>query len=105
MTKQKRVEDILDISELDKAAVLVALYNAARPPKSFIAGFIYPAGDLPHNVAEDALSLGMVVNGLCGRIIAVDFSQDSISAWFYDQVNGQGAARRAITPLWAQLQY
>lgn len=96
----------VDISGLDKAEVLVKLYNAARPMGM---GFLQARpGDLS---IEDARKLigaedprddmgfsrqGLYFDYLMGRPLKIDLSGDRLKTWGYDRDHGQGAAARAL---------
>lgn len=88
----------IDITGLDKADVLAALYNASRP---LGLGFLhYTPGDMPH---EQAVALigeraphGSYFDYVQGRVIKVKLDDDSFDPWLYDRDNGQGAAERAV---------
>lgn len=89
------MSDLIDVSDLDKAAVLAALYNASKP---LGAGFM--DYDPTPMTAEEAHSLieGGVnrFDYLKGRVMKVDLSSDQFDPWGYDRDNGEGAAQRAI---------
>lgn len=91
-------EKEIDISGLDKAKVLLALYE-----KSQVQGM----GLLTETVgglavlkdAQAQLSLSTYVDYFKGRVIKVELSKDSFRPWLFDRDNGQGAAQRAIDTL------
>lgn len=87
----------VDISGLDKAAVLAALYNRAKPqgmgmlhydpaPWSAVNALAYGRIDCYHDYVK-------------GRVLKVDLSGDEFSPALYDRDNGTGAAAEAIAPL------
>ena len=102
--------ETIDLKGLDKAAVLAALYNAAKPQG---LGFLHfdPA---PMTVPEASILLAdrqaklkefnstggnldeIYFDYLKGRVMKVDLSGDELIFWLYDRDNGEGAAQRAI---------
>lgn len=98
-------ENTVDITGLDKADVLAALYNASRP---LGMGFLhYTPGGMPH---EQAVALigerepyGSYFDYVQGRVIKVNLSGDSFDPWLYDRDNGYGAAERAIASVRAEM--
>ena len=91
--------DTINISGLDKAEVLQALFNASRQRGM---GFLDRSGASDMSI-EDARKY--VTNGsqyydyLRGRVMKIDLSNDELSVWLYDRDNGQGAAARALSML------
>lgn len=100
---------MIDISGLDKGAVLAALWNnAALPPAS-----VDPNPDTRPMTAESANSVFLyrrVTNGQTGddvygfdyfggRLLKVNISGDTFDPWGYDRDNGQGLAEKVITHL------
>jgi len=89
-------KDTIDISKLDKAEVLAALYNASRPQGIGIVHFT------PQPMTRDeAAALLKDVNDfdyLRGRVMKVVI-EDELYARLYDRDNGQGAAAAALAPL------
>lgn len=85
----------MDISQLDKAAVLAALYNHARPQGM---GFLH--FDLTPMTIEEARQI--IASGqtyfdyVKGRVMKVDLSKDFLDTRLYDRDNGPGAAENAI---------
>lgn len=102
------MEEEIDISGLDKAAVLAALYNSAHPQGM---GFLhYDPTPMTTEDASTYLEVGddltqwfgsqgskrLYFDYLKGRVMKVDISGDTLDTWGYDRDNGQGAAKRAI---------
>ena len=91
------------IDGLDKAAVLAALYNAARPQGM---GFLHytPA---PMTTEEARAEINnrrwLRFDYLHGRVMKVDLSADSFDPYLYDRDNGHGAALGVINTLRANL--
>ena len=90
---------VIDISGLNKADVLAALYNGARPQG---LGFLHydPA---PMTTEEAQVHLDNQPFGyfdyLIGRVMKVDLSKDVLDTYLYDRDNGRGAAMEALKPL------
>jgi len=122
-------DNTIDIAGLDKARVLCALYDAAKPQG--MGRLHYVPGDLsiadaariitrgderidygvpPRNVPEDdrprmaGFSRPLSFDYLMGRVLKVDISGDTFSAWGYDRDNGEGAAHTAIERLRQRLE-
>ena len=89
---------MVDISGLDKAEVLVALYNATHPQGM---GFMhYDPKDMTKQEAQALLDSGYTYfDYVKGRIMKVDFEGDSFDPWLYDRDNYQGAAQDVIKVL------
>lgn len=87
----------IDISKLDKAEVLAALYNASQPLGMGILH--YTPGDMTKEEAMRLLSEGKDFDYLKGRVMKIDLSDESFWPNSYDRDNGQGAAETAIAHL------
>lgn len=86
---------MIDISNLDKAAVLAALYADARPVGMGFMHFI--AGPLDPGEARSLLADGLTYfDYLHGRVMKIDLSGDTLDPRLYDRDNGDGAAARAV---------
>jgi hypothetical protein len=90
---------VIDITGLDKADVLIALYESAR-----VQGFGYlhvQAEPLSRDVARELLARQTYFDYLFGRVLKVDFAEEdaAIDPRLYDRDNGEGAAQRAIETL------
>jgi hypothetical protein len=95
----------IDISGLDKAAVVAALYNRSKP---LGMGFMhYDPEPMTAEQASKIIKAGgthmpnnpLYFDYLQGRVMKVDLSGDAFDAWLYDRDNGQGAAREVIANL------
>jgi hypothetical protein len=89
----------INITGLNKAAVLAALYNASRPQGM---GFLqYTPEPMTIEQAEALLDSGQTYfDYLQGRVMKVDLSNDdSFNDRLYDRDNGEGAAAIAIASL------
>lgn len=90
----------IDISNLDKAEVLVALYNNSQQQGM---GFLDTRGRalLTKEQAAELLKHGTYFDYLQGRVMKVELGRDTLNPRLYDRDNGTGAAARAIAPLMA----
>jgi hypothetical protein len=96
---------MISIKGLDKAAVLVALYNNSKPLGS---GFLhYDPLPMTLEEAQDIIKNGSSedyfgqiqttkFDYLKGRVMKVDLSGVEFDEWGYDRDNGTGAALRAL---------
>ncbi len=94
------MSDTIDISGLDKAEVLAALFNASKQQGM---GFLDASGAGQMSV-EDAREYTsedrpQYYDYLRGRVMKVDLSKDELRTGLYDRDNGHGAAARALKPL------
>lgn len=79
----------VSIAGLDKAEVLMALYDRARPQGM---GFLhYIPEPMTKEQAQELL--------LQGRVMKVNLEGDSFDPWLYDRDNGTGAAQEVIDEL------
>jgi len=91
---------MIDISDLDKAAVLVALYENARTQG---LGFLKATSEpLTVERARKLLARQTYFDYLYGRVLKVELGGDTLETWLYDRDNGQGAAQRVIDGLKAK---
>lgn len=89
----------IDITGLDKAAVLAALYNRAQVQG---LGFLQAkSGDMTTEEAQAILDDddNRYFDDLYGRVMKVDLKGDEFNSWLYDRDNGEGAAARALEGL------
>lgn len=103
------MSEVIDISGLEKAAVLMALFNASRQQGM---GFMDASGrgQMTIEDARDVIagreasatdwhrSKGRVYDWdyLRGRVMKVCIDGDAFDPWLFDRDNGKGAAKRAI---------
>jgi hypothetical protein len=88
---------MIDITGLDKAAVLAALYNASRP-----LGMGFMQYDSKPMTAADAapfLESRTDFDYLKGRVMKVDLKGNTFDPRWYDRDNGDGAAAKAVDAL------
>ena len=88
---------MIDISKLDKAAVLAALYNNSKQQGM---GFLQARGRTGMTIDEAKELLtgddDHYFDYLHGRVMKVDLSGDQLNEYLYDRDNGAGAAQQAI---------
>lgn len=84
----------IDISKKDKAAVLKALYDYAKP-RGWRRLFNRPI-NITIEQARELIDITMNFDYVGGRVIKVDISGDSFNPWAYDRNNGEGRAQEAI---------
>ncbi len=92
---------VIDIKGLDKAEVLLALYNGSHCQG---LGFLqaintYTLEDAKRDYKEHIEYFNGYFDYLHGRVLKVDLSGDSFDSWLYDRDCGEGAAARAIDEL------
>jgi hypothetical protein len=90
----------MDISGLDKAEVLAALYNGSR---QLGMGFLDKRGasDMTIEQARQILdeNESKCFDYLYGRVMKIDLRGDEVLTFLYNRDNGQGAAERIIGSL------
>lgn len=88
---------VIDLTGLDKAVVLAALYNASRPQGM---GFLhYDPTPMTTEEAHNLLEGSTYFDYLKGRVMKIDLSGNTLAPGLYDRDNGDGAAVRAIASL------
>jgi len=91
----------VDISGLDKAAVLAALYNRARTQG--LGMLHYTPEDMTVEEAKEILDAGETYfDYLKGRVMKVRLRGDSFDSFLYNRDNGPGAAEAVIEELHSQ---
>jgi len=85
----------IDISHLDKAEVLAALYSGAGP---LGVGFMrFDEGAMSVEEAQAILDKGQTYfDYLKGRVMKIDLSSDMLDTKLYNRNNGVGAAENII---------
>jgi hypothetical protein len=87
----------VSIKDLNKGAVLAALFNASKPQG---LGFLhYNAKSMTEAEAEVLLKRSTYFDYLQGRVMKIKIEGDEIDTWGYDRDNGEGAVERVITTL------
>lgn len=87
----------VDITGLNKARVLQALYAVAKPRGGPNRSFV--PGPLSIFSAEDRLRVSLSLLDFKGRIMNVDISGNDFDPQLFDRHNGLGAAAAAIATL------
>lgn len=101
-TKKKMKNDTIDISKLDKAEVLAALYNASKQQG---LGFMHARGREAMTVEQarwelkEAEAFGSYFDYLHGRVMKIDLKGDALHTGLYDRDNGPGAAAASLRHL------
>lgn len=89
----------MNITGLNKAEVLIALYNNAKVQGM---GFLQ-ADDKPMqiNEAKEILdkSNDKYFDYLKGRVMKISLAKDEVETWLYNRDNGHLAAERAVSEL------
>jgi hypothetical protein len=93
----------IDISKMDKAEVLAALFNAAKPQGlgkfNFKPDHIMTSAEAATVLAERTRD-GKAYFDYCeGRSLKVEISDGPLKVELYDRDNGDGAAARAIAEI------
>ena len=87
---------MIDVSDLNKADVLAALYNASRPQGM---GFLqFDKAEMTRPEAEVLLAKTKYFDYLHGRVMKITI-EDELDPRLYDRDNGQGAVQRVIDAL------
>jgi len=102
---------MVSIKDIDKAKLLAALYNRARPQG---LGFLhFSPQDMTVEEARKQLEEGydhrkqfgefgskpMFFDYLNGRVMKVNLNGDKMDTWGYNRDNGEGVAEKIITSL------
>jgi len=85
----------IDITGLDKAEILAALYNNSKPLGKGV--FHYQSRLMTVQEASVILQEDTSFDYLMGRVMKIDLSSDTLDTWGYDRDNGEGAAHQAIS--------
>lgn len=91
-------EIVMDITGLDKAKILAALYNGSKQQG---LGFMCPEGreSISEDQARELLKDRNYFHYLNGRVMKIDLSKDELFTGLYNRDNGHGAAERIIEEL------
>lgn len=90
----------MDISKLDKADVLAALYNNSRPLG--LGMLHYTPEKMSRREAQswiDAAGSRPYFDYLKGRVMKIDLSKDELDTTLYNRDNGPDAAENALKHL------
>lgn len=91
------MSESIDIAGLDKAAILAALYNNARPQGR--GHLVAQPGDMTIEQARALVKGRTSFDYIQCRALKIHLSGDTLDPWLYDRDNGEGAAARAIDAL------
>ena len=87
----------IDISGLDKADLLAALFNASKP---LGLGFLDPGSQKPMTKADAQIEIsekpGLYFDYVRGRVVKCDISGDTLRTGSYNRDNGAGAAEAVV---------
>lgn len=88
----------MDITGLNKARVLAALYNASRPQG---LGFMnYEPTPMTEEQAQEILDNGQTYfDYLNGRVMKINLEEDEVNTWAYNRDNGPNAAENVVEAL------
>lgn len=88
----------MDITNLSKAAVLAALYNASHPQGM---GFLhYDPTPMDEAQAQEILDGGTTYfDYLLGRVMKISLAKDEVNTDLYNRDNGPNAAENAVEAL------
>lgn len=89
---------MINIKGLDKAEILMSLYNNSRPQGM---GFLHATPeDMTIEEAREILKLQQDFDYLHGRVMKIDLTSDEeFDPWLYDRDIGDGAAEEIINKL------
>lgn len=89
---------MINIAELDKVEVLIALYNNAKPLG--LGWLCHEPKNMSRVEAENQLEKSTYFDYINGRVMKVNLLSDTeFDPYLYDRDNGNGAAYRAIDSL------
>lgn len=84
----------VSILNVNKAMVLMALYNASKMQgMSFLGG---DGAQMTLARAEEEIKESLSFDYLNGKVMKVDLSKNTVDLWLYDRDNGAGAGLKAI---------
>lgn len=87
----------MNIAKLNKAEILVALYNSAKP---LGRGFLhYTPEDMSIEEAQQLLKESIYFDYIKGRILKVNLGKDELDTFLYNRNNGNGAAENIIVKI------
>lgn len=93
----EEIEMKISLKGKNKAEVLAALYNNAKP---LGLGFLQNnSTPMAKEEAEALLKEQTYFDYLNGRVLKVDLSGDYLDPWLYNRDNGQGVAERIVKSL------
>jgi hypothetical protein len=84
----------IDISKIDKAEVLLTLYNNSQP---LGLGFLqYEDRKMTLSEAKELLQNQTYFDYLKGRVMKIDLGENILKTWLYDRDNGENAAYNVL---------
>ena len=88
----------MNIAGLNKAEVLIALYNRAKVQGM---GFLSNNSNFVMNIeaAEKLLENKKYIDYLNGTVLKINLTGDELDTWLYNRDNGPNAAEDALKPL------
>lgn len=91
---------IVDVSDLDRNALILALWQHMKPASFFSFSGVRPPSQPSHAQIEEALGSDMKLDYLAGRCIKTDFSNmKAVDTHWYDRDAGSGAFERVAASL------
>lgn len=88
-------EGVVDISNKDKAQVLMSLYNNSHPQG---LGFLhFNPEPMTIEQAREILAKTQDFDYLAGRVMKISLESNLVRTWGYNRDNGEGAAEKAIS--------
>ena len=87
----------MNIANLDKAEVLVKLYDAAKVQG--VGEFFYQPCNFTVETARQLLAKTQKFEYLNGKVLKIDLSSNKVDTSYYNRDNGKDAAENAIAPL------
>lgn len=97
---RKHEHEVIDLRDLDKAEVLVALHAAARRRSHWSGSSLFGRSWRPEPIslesAHHLLAEWTQFDCIAGREMHLELGGDELHTWAYDKANGSGSARRAL---------
>jgi hypothetical protein len=91
---REKMSTTIDITGMDKAEILAALYNGSRPLGMGMLHFT--PEDMGKNEAHELLNETTSFDYLKGRVMKISLKGDELYTGLYNRDNGEGAAERII---------
>lgn len=86
----------IDIKGIDKAQILLALYNNSV---QLGLGLLHDKKSLTIDEAKEILQRSYYIDYLNGTVMKIDLKGDTLDTWLYDRDNGKDSAWFAIKHL------
>lgn len=84
----------VDISGLDKVALLQKMWANMKPAAFFSMNSFVPVPSFDETQAKEAVK--NYIDYFCGRCIKTDLSKDEVDPWGYDRDAGSGALQKIV---------